>query len=181
MDRGRNKNQHAQRDLAFNISPLTYSKLAQQERQLKTQLETIRRETYYNLIDAVQKQQVIGRQLVLLDRKLSKDRKASVSAGRDCVSAIQRKKKAKEIYTTTLWRKRTTSAPPRSSHVQTLEYYRNLLQPSVLRSKVENSEKGSICWADVAERKKSAASREPSARPTSPSKWYTIEDAVTIN
>ena len=182
----------------LNFPAHVYSKLAQEDRHLQEQVAILKRETYYSLLNTVQKQQVLGKKLVRLEHRVAKDKERSLTYSRQVRTwAAPKSAPAFSLHhdkklgaTCRGWQ----SAPPScrvkaatpicirpSKRWATVEYFRDLLRPSVLVCKQDEVE-DDITWASVAERNKSTMAQRqelksegrPQSRAYTPSQWNTI-------
>ena len=141
----------------LNLPPQVFSKIHQEERLLKEQLAVLKRDMYYDIISTVQKQQVAGRKMKLLERRFKRD-KERTELIRRTISApplAQRQSTSKQaISFSRRWKPSpsTTSRPTTclqrpTRRWSTVEYFRDLLRPSVLVSKGEAGG-DDIQWAE---------------------------------
>lgn len=182
---------------ALNLPAQVFSKLSQEDRHLQEQLAILNRETYYNLLSTVQRQQVVGKKLVRLEHRIAKDKERSVAysqrkgrtwAAPRSAPAFSQPHDKKLGTTYPGWK----SAPPccvkkpatpiwirPTKRWATVEYFRDLLRPSILVCK-QDEVQDDITWVSVAERSKSAMAQQkesesrPHSRAYTPSQWNTI-------
>lgn len=184
----------------LNLPPQVYSKLSQEERYLQEQLAVLKREMYYSLVNTVQKQQVVGKKLVRLEHRVAKDKERTVAYSQRQVTVGSPPKSApvfSQLRNKKLgasfrgWKSappapRVKKAAPRTpmcirptKRWSTVEYFRDLLRPSVLVCK-QGEVQDDITWVSVAERNKSAMAQgnesqgRPQSRAYTPSQWNTI-------
>ena len=184
----------------LNLPPQVFSKLAQEERYLQGQLAVLKRETYCSLLTTVQKQQLVGKKQALLEQRIARDKERSLAYSQRLVTVWSAPKSApalsqlhnKKFSTTSRgWK----SAPPMargkkpttpmcirpSKRWSTVEYFRDLLRPSVLVCK-QDEVQDDITWVSIAERNKSAMAQRnrsdlenrPQSRAYTLSQWNTI-------
>ena len=186
----------------LNLPPQVFSKLHQEERLLKEQLAVLKRDMYYDIISTVQKQQVAGRKMKLLERRFKRD-KERTELIRRTISApplAQRQATSRQaISFSTRWKSSSSSTTSRPTTClqrptrrwSTVEYFRDLLRPSVLVSKgVDGGD--DIQWAESFNRSSdpepittvssTLASRRvhkvphnrPESRAFTPSQWVSV-------
>ena len=184
----------------LNLPAQVFSKLSQEDRYLREQVAILKRETYYSLLNTVQKQQVVGKKLVRLEQMVARDKERSLTYSQRQVRTWAAPRSAPAFSqlgdrklgaTHTGWK----SAPPcsrgrkaatpmcirPSKRWATVEYFRELLRPSVLVCK-QDEVKDDITYVSVAERSKSAMAQRkeiesegrPNSRAYTPSQWNTI-------
>lgn len=190
----------------LNLPPQVYSKLTQEERYLQEQLAVLKREMYYSLLNTVQKQQVVGKKLVRLEHRVAKDKERTVAYSQRQVTVSGSPPKSAPPFSQLRDKKLDASfrgwkSAPATSRAKakkpaprtpicirptkrwsTVEYFRDLLRPSVLVCKQDEVE-DNITWVSVAERNKSAMAQRnqsegrPQSRAYTPSQWNTTSAA----